>query len=408
MGRMRTRDRSNARAEPVWISSVVGWHLAFWLFLGLVLVSAFIEDMRPRDRLAFIAVLAVLGLAYLLFGQPAARSRDRLRSHVYRIVLVVCCGLSAALFRESMFLLFIAFPQIWFLSERVREGVIFSVLVLVADATGLFYAMGWSWSEFAYTIPWLLVSLTISLVLGIWIERVVAQSEQRAELIAELDSTRGELAEANHAAGAMAERERMAREIHDTLAQGMTSIVMLSQAAQAGLAHGGTTDDARAKLAAIEDTARENLAEARALVAAFTPVALTDSPLPEVLRRQAERFSAETGIDVSVELDLPEDESAALSPGQQVVLLRSAQEALANVRKHAAATRVQIRLTGTGGGTAIEIRDDGQGFETAAPSTGYGLAAMRGRVEESGGTVEVDSSPGHGTRVHVLVPVEGT
>jgi signal transduction histidine kinase len=404
MERMRARDRASARAEPVWIGSVVGWHLAFWLFLALVLISAFIEEMDARQRLTFIAVLAVLGLAYLLFGQPAARSRDRLRSHLYRIVLVVCCGVAAGLFRESMFLLFIAFPQIWFLSDRVREGVVFSVLVLVADGAGLFYATGGTWAGFAYTIPWLIVSLTISLVLGIWIERVVAQSEQRAELIAELDSTRDELAEANHAAGAMAERERMARDIHDTLAQGMTSIVMLSQAAQAGLARGGPGDDAQAKLAAIEDTARENLAEARALVAAFTPVALTDSPLPEVLRRQAERFSAETGIDVSVELD----ETAALSPGQQVVLLRSAQEALANVRKHAAATRVQIRLSAAGGGTAIEISDDGQGFETAAPSTGYGLAAMRGRVEESGGTVEVDSSPGHGTRVHVLVPAEST
>jgi signal transduction histidine kinase len=398
---MRTR-HTDARAEPIWIRSVTGWHFAFWGLLTLVAVSAFFEDLSGRNRLAYLGVLAVLGAAYLLIGQRAATSRDRLRSHLYRLILVACCGTAAGLYPESMFLLFIAFPQIWFLSERTREGVVFSALVLVSNAIGLLTATEWTWAQAREMAPWVLVSMTGSVLLGVWIERVINQSEQRADLIAELDSTRGELAEANHAAGVMAERERMAREIHDTLAQGMTSIVMLSQAARAGLVHGGTTDDTRAKLAAIEDTARENLAEARALVAAFTPVALTDSPLPEVLRRQAERFSAETGIDVRVELD----ETAALSPGQQVVLLRSAQEALANIRKHAAATRVQIRLGAADGATSIEISDDGQGFETAAPSTGYGLAAMRGRVEESGGTVEVDSSPGHGTRVHVLVPAD--
>jgi signal transduction histidine kinase len=230
---------------------------------------------------------------------------------------------------------------------------------------------------------------------------VIKQSERRAELIAELDQTREELAQANHAAGAMAERERMAREIHDTLAQGMTSIVMLAQAAQAELAAGRPTD----KLAAIEDTARENLAEARALVAAFTPVALAESTLTEVLRRQAERFRTETGVDVQVRLDLPDEDVAALPAGQQVVLLRAAQEALANVRKHAGAEHVLITLGASAGDIRIEICDDGRGFEPAAvDGAGFGLAAMRGRVEESGGTVEVVSTPGGGTRVQVLVP----
>jgi signal transduction histidine kinase len=301
----------NARAEPVWIRTITGWHVAFWLFLAMMLVLTLLVDLPVRDRLGFAGLLVVLGLAYLLLGQPAARSRDRLQSHAYRLILVACCGVATAFYPQSSFLLFIAFPQIWVLSERVREGAQFSVLLLLGNTVGMLYAANWSWEEFRPAFPWLLVSLTMSLLLGIWIERVIDQSEQRAALIAELDSTRGELAEAHHAAGVMAERERMAREIHDTLAQGMTSIVMLAQAAQAEQAKGRGT---AAKLVAIEDTARENLSEARALVAAFTPVALAESTLTEVLRRQAERFTAETGVRVEVELDLPDDEVAACRP----------------------------------------------------------------------------------------------
>ena len=390
-----------ARAEPVWMRTVVGWHLAFWCFLGLMVLTSLIADVGWNVRLAFVGLLAVLGTAYLFLGQPATTSRSRARSHAYRIVLVLVCGLAASFFPQSMFLLFLAFPQIWLLSERNREGVIFSILILVADGAGLFVASGNDWSEFRTAIPWLVVSLVMSLLMGLWIARVIDQSERRADLIAELDRTRDELASANHAAGAMAERERMARDIHDTLAQGMTSIVMLAQAAQAELAAGRPTN----KLAAIEDTARENLAEARALVAAFTPVALAESTLSEVLRRQAERFSRETGVDVDVRLDLPDEDVAALPAGQQVVLLRAAQEALANVRKHAAAEHVLITLGATEHDVRIEISDDGRGFEPAAVvGAGYGLAVMRGRVEESGGTVEVESTPGRGTRIQVLVP----
>jgi signal transduction histidine kinase len=252
----------------------------------------------------------------------------------------------------------------------------------------------------------MLISLAVSLLLGIWIDKVISQSQQRAELIEELEAARDQLAEAHHSAGVMAERERMAREIHDTLAQGMTSIVMLAQTAAVELSR-GAAEPAAARLAAIEDTARENLAEARALVAAFTPVALSEATLTEVLRRQAERFAAETGVDVQVSLDLPDDEVAALPQAQQVVLLRAAQESLANVRKHAGATSVLIRLGMSADGVGIEIRDDGTGFEPEAPAGGFGLAAMRGRVEESGGTVQVESAPGRGTRVQVLIPATG-
>jgi signal transduction histidine kinase len=332
------------------------------------------------------------------------RTRNQFQSHLYRVVMIGCVAGAVGLYPQSIFILFIVSPQIWLLSQRMWDAVPLSLILLFTVGTAQLWSAGWTADAFWDILPWMVISLVVSLMLGIWIDRVIEQSQQRAELIEELESARDELAEAHHTAGVMAERERMAREIHDTLAQGMTSVVMLAQTAAVELQR-GSLDPVAGRLAAIEDTARENLAEARALVAAFTPVALTGATLAEVLRRLAERFVAETGVDVQVSLDMPDDEVAALPQAQQVVLLRAAQESLANVRKHAGATSVLISLSMSSGGVGIEIRDDGSGFSLdAAGRAGFGLAAMRGRVEESGGTVSVESAPGRGTRVAVLIP----
>jgi len=389
--------------QPVWTRALVGWHIVFWVLLGMTLALSFTGHLGRTRETVYVGTVVVLGAAYQFIGLPAIRSRRRLPSYGYRLVLIASLMVLIGLYPQSVFLMFIASAQIWLLCEDVREGAALSLLLVVGVGSAQLWSAGWGWDAFWNILPWMLVSLVVSLLFGIWIEKVITQSQQRAELIEQLESARDELAEAHHSAGVMAERERMAREIHDTLAQGMTSIVMLAQAAAVELQRGGT-DGAAARLAAIEDTARENLAEARALVAAFTPVALSEATLTEVLRRQAERFAAETGVDVQVSLDMPDEEVAALPQAQQVVLLRSAQEALANVRKHARATRVMITLGLSNGGVWIEIRDDGSGFTPGSVSGGFGLNAMRGRVEESGGSVQVESAPGRGTRVQVLIP----
>ncbi|WBQ03099.1 sensor histidine kinase [Kribbella sp. CA-293567] len=399
---------SHGRAEaPVWMRTLVGWHVVFYGMLAVIVLAALLSpDLTGGRQIAYLSLLGVLAVAYRLLAMPAMVSRSRWQSQLYRWLMIVCVSAAVGLYPQSVFILFIVSPQIWLLSDRTWDAVPLSVLLLFTVGTAQLWAAGWSVDAFWNILPWMVISLVVSLLLGIWIDRVISQSEQRAELIEQLEAARDELAEAHHTAGVMAERERMAREIHDTLAQGMTSIVMLSQTAAVELTR-GAVDPVATRLAAIEDTARENLAEARALVAAFTPVALSGATLAEVLRRQGERFAAETGVDVQVSLDMGDDEVAALPQGQQVVLLRAAQESLANVRKHAGATRVRIRLGLSADGVAIEISDDGSGFSPGTSSGGYGLAAMRGRVEESGGTVSVDSAPGRGTRVQVLIPATG-
>jgi signal transduction histidine kinase len=199
----------------------------------------------------------------------------------------------------------------------------------------------------------------------------------------------------------VAERERMARDIHDTLAQGFTSVIALAQAERARLAAGG--DDAP-RLALLEETARENLGEARALVAAFAPVDLQGSGLVDALRRLSDRFTAETGVPVRLELP-PGPSDGELGTAEAVVLLRVAQEALSNVRRHAGAAQVTLRLRRQGDGTGVEVADDGAGFDVdAVAGSSFGLSGMRSRVEEVGGLLAVSSRPGGGTRVTVSLP----
>jgi signal transduction histidine kinase len=245
------------------------------------------------------------------------------------------------------------------------------------------------------------VSLAFSIAFGAWISGIIRQSTQRAQLIAELEATRAALATERHEAGVLTERTRLAAEIHDTLAQGFTSILMLTQAADAALDHDQTAT--RQQLALIEQTARVNLSEARSLVAALAPAALDGATLAEALARLATRHQRETGTPVALDVS-----GAPIStPELDVVLLRVVQEALTNIRKHAAAHRVEVALRYADDSTMLTVRDDGAGFSPGLIDSGdggYGLRGMRNLVEQSGGTMTVTSESGSGTAVRVVLP----
>jgi signal transduction histidine kinase len=234
-------------------------------------------------------------------------------------------------------------------------------------------------------------------VFGIWTARVVAQSRDRAALIAQLESTRAELAKANHQAGVSSERARLAAEIHDTLAQGFTSIVTLVQAAQAAVPE---SSPARGHLDLVLETARENLAEARALVADLSPVGLDGASLGDAVSRTARATEAETRAVVRCAI---EGTKRPLPTGTEVVLLRVCQEALANVRKHAAASQVDVLLRYADDGVDLTVTDDGCGFDAGERHDGYGLRGMRERLRQTGGTLTVASVAGVGTMVRAQV-----
>jgi signal transduction histidine kinase len=208
-------------------------------------------------------------------------------------------------------------------------------------------------------------------------------------------------------AGIIDERRRMAREIHDTLAQGLTGII--TQLAAAGQAPVGSAEQERHVRTAAE-LARDSLREARRSVPALTPEALRDARLPEALGDVAERWTALHGVPVQV---LTTGEAEPLRPDIDVALLRTAQEALTNVAKHASASRVGLTLSYMGGVVRLDVRDDGRGFdlgeldERPGESGGFGLSGMRQRAVSLGGTLEIESESGSGTTICASVPALG-
>ncbi|MBO1752373.1 sensor histidine kinase [Actinotalea sp. BY-33] len=408
-----------------WPRDVVWWDVAFYAIAVLTAVSviAQLDRLGPRAPVS-LAAIAGLVLAYAVLGRRAARSRDQGLALAYLLTMMVLVCTAIATTAGSSLLLFIGFSQIWMLIERTRTGVVLVVLLAVGATLAMSLPHGPTLGSLARVAAEMAVVLVFAIGLGLWVAVTMRQAERYAVLVDELRATQAALAASHHAAGVTAERERMAREIHDTLAQGFTSVVMLSQTARSNLEH-GRLDQARDRMDLVERTARDNLAEARALVAAFAPVGLQEGSLAQALARLAERFTQETGV--VVEVVVPE-QLPPLDREREVVLLRAAQEALSNVRRHADAHRVRLVLregpgqagaggavpgcaTGTGGAPAqartvhLEVVDDGRGFDPVAAGTGLGLRGMRERVTAGGGDLSVESSVGDGTRVRVSLPL---
>jgi signal transduction histidine kinase len=250
-----------------------------------------------------------------------------------------------------------------------------------------------------------------SILFGLFISAIIRQSSERQQIIDELKAARADLAQAEREAGILEERQRLAREIHDTLAQGFTSIVMHLEAADQALPDHAALQPARQRIIQARNTARESLAEARRFVWALRSEPLERETLVFAIRRVAKLWEEETGIPTQVEIS--GDEHNLPSPFE-VTLLRTTQEALANIRQHASARHVIITLTYMEDQVILDVQDDGQGFDaSAAPTcktgreagTGFGLLGMRERAEQLGGSLIIESVPGEGTTLVVELPL---
>ncbi|MDR7382599.1 sensor histidine kinase [Promicromonospora iranensis] len=395
------RDYDLERLYAGWENQVRWWDAAFGVIVALTAVALALEGTRGSQLAVAYTAMGVIVVAYALWGARAARTRDQRLAVLYLAVLVVGTGVTVSQGGIASLLLFIAFGQTWMLLESIRHGVIGCVVLAVAVSVGMTIRYGLDPEVVGALVPQMLVTLVFAIGLGLWFHVAMRRAEDHVRLLGKLHVARTQLALTSHEAGVLAERERLAREIHDTLAQGFTSVVMQAQAATAGLDVG---DDAavRERLRVVEETARDNLAEARALVAAFAPVALQDASLPQALGRLGSRFAEETGLAVTVETD----RVGSLSPTVEVVLLRAAQEAFANVRRHAQARSVVVRLGQAEGEVTLTVSDDGRGLGADA-SDGFGLAGMRDRLRSAGGTLAVGPGADGGTTLCARVPVDG-
>jgi signal transduction histidine kinase len=356
-----------------------------------------------------LACTALVGAVYAV-GPRWSASAGSPRG--LRLWLALLLGAWVALLVLSPEAVYLAFP--WFLlllHLLPRAAGLVSVALTTAAAVA-----GFAWHQDALTAamvigPVLGAAVAIATVYGY--HALQAESEQRRRLIVELDRTRAELAAVQHRTGVLDERERLAREIHDTLAQGLSSIQLLLRAAGRALDPapqvGVATQVDRAKAADLVEqarqTAQENLTEARRFVRELAPRDLEESTLPAALRRLCDTTSARTGLRVSFH---DEGEAASLGTPVEVALLRIAQTALANTAQHAHASRADVTLTVMDGAVTLDVVDDGTGFDTRAPlqvsarssaQAGFGLRSMQSRAAELGGVLTVESEPGRGTAV---------
>ncbi|MFE4752150.1 sensor histidine kinase [Streptomyces mirabilis] len=371
------------------------WNTISWVVLGLLPTAVAVLDAAEAKKYGSLGLLALITLCYVLVLAPPRK--PVLRPEVFLgLLALVEGGVSYQLGGAAAFYI-VSLPHFWIFARSPRSSLVLSGLGAATTVFGGTLRQGWSPQFLTGNVVFTVIAYGAGVVLGLWVHRFMSQSNARTEQLAsELHSAQEQLAEAYQRQGAAAERERIAREIHDTLAQGFASIIVLAEAARD--ANGTDADTCDQQLLSIVRTARENFAEARVLVGSAPQSGVAPGSVATTLRRTLDRFIQDTGLTVTADLaDVDCDQTT------RIALLRCTQESLTNVRKHAAATTVGVVLVRHPHGIELEITDDGRGF-VPDEAQGFGLTGMRKRLAELDGDFTVTSSLGDGTRILATIP----
>ena len=216
---------------------------------------------------------------------------------------------------------------------------------------------------------------------------------------------RARLADRSTRLGAAEERNRLAREIHDTIAQGLTAAALQLESADALMDAGSNPERAHDSVLRALSLTKTNLEEARRSVLDLRAAPLEGRPLPEALKVLVGRWEEETGIAARLKVV---NGGRPLPPRVEAALYRICQEALANAARHSGTARATVLLVATPERVRLTVEDEGRGFDPSSVLSGrHGLLGMRERAGILGGTIEIESSPGEGTRVEATVPLEG-
>lgn len=398
-------ERTTRPFAPTPTPRVLEWCLHL-LVVGLLALAAVRAASDGRQHTAFVVSVAVVCGAVYSLGTVLRGVRTSQCAAAWWLAAVGLVWL--ALLGATPDAVWVAFAlfflQLHLLPRFIGLGAV--VLTTVAAVAG--FAAHRHEFGFAMAIgPALGAAVAVAVVWGY--QALYRESENRRRLIEELTATRADLAELEHTAGVLAERDRLAREIHDTLAQGFSSIQLLLHAAERVMPTSQL--DATTYLVQAREAAGDNLDEARRFVAALAPPALDGTTIADALERLCATTGARHRLAVRFQVVGDLGSSAeSLSRSDEVEILRIAQSALSNTVRHAEATSVDVVLTYDTGGVDLEIVDDGRGFEkTALPSTGpdeggFGIPAMRSRAGTLGAALVVDSAPGRGTALSLYIP----
>jgi signal transduction histidine kinase len=388
-------DHQASRRRDVWKQWDWVWHISAYTFLGLN-VAFELDNPSTSSLPLFLGLSALLALWYIPFvARPIMHWWNTPRRGVlYFLFGWALWGGLLALNARSLLLAGMFYPLIF-----SRFPVRWAIAVASFQTLGLYLLFVLLYTpENWFIILMITMGLLVAATLvGVFIAALIKQSVERQRLLDEFTRTRASLLKVEREAGVLAERQRLAREIHDTLAQQFTSIIMHLAAARLG---DPATMQARVQQA--EQTAREGLDEARRMIWDMRPEQLARASLVESIEGVAARWSVENAVNVAVSVT---GAPHPLDSSIDVALLRISQEALHNIKKHTRAQNVNITLSYMPDILALDVADDGQGFDTALDGRGFGLKSMRERAEELGGELTIESEPGKGTKIAVLIPI---
>ena len=383
---------------PVFVGLRTGLHILFAALTILVIARAVLV---PTDTSIAAISLAIVLLATYAVGAIAARATRRPRTAgalwlgalTLEWVVLLWLTPEAAYLVFPLFFLYLHLLGQWWGSAAIVVSTLIAICALGIHS-------GWSVGGVVGPI----VGAGVALLIGLGYQALAREAQQREALMQELLATRVQLAATEHESGVLAERARLAREIHDTVAQGLSSIQMLLHAAE-------RADPDRAGVEHIRlarETAAVNLADARRFIRELTPPDLDGRGLGGALRRLASTQWAAQGLSVNVRVS----DTVELPMHVQTALLRIAQGAIANVIQHAAARSATITLAVDQNRLQFAITDDGIGFDPeqfsenpTGRSDSFGLQATRERVNQLGGTLTVESAPHEGTALTIGLTV---
>lgn len=395
-----SRERTPAPDEEVLTDGV-------HILTALLLIVALLSSIRLPFGEAALNLLLCSGFAVLYFYGSAQLPKWRESTQLLWLVGLTTLWILAMLVAPvGIYLVF----SLFFLYLRVMDDVRGVASVLFATAVSVITQIPNGLTVGGVMGP--AVSAAVVLAIHYAFRTMWRINREREELIDQLIATRTQLAETERAAGVVEERQRLAHEIHDTVAQGLSSIQLLLHSVERDIQGFGLPDEQTANprrlLELARTTAAENLGETRAMIATLQPASLSETSLEGALERMSRSFAAAADVDISV---IMEGQESQLPMRTETCLLRIAQGAVGNVAKHANASRCQVTVTYAPEEVRLDVVDNGEGFdptevEERPASLGHiGLDAMRQRAAEQGGVLEVESTPGFGTAVSVAIPV---
>ncbi len=372
------------------------WHFSAYGLLILNIIFVYNSDPRNINFSFFLVLSALLSLWYIPFVNISTLRiwENPKRGTLYLVPgWAIWAGL-ISLTADSLLLIGIFFPLVF-----SRFPIRWATGITIFQTLGLYFLYIMLYPTEHWFLVLMIISglLTISTIIGAFISSIIKQSTERQRLIDELTRSRANLMKAEREAGRLTERQRLARDIHDTLAQHFTSIVMHLSAAKYS-----NPESVQSEVQQAEDAAREGLDEIRRIVWDMRPEQIEKASFVEAVEELAARWSAENSVLVKMKVT---GTPRSLPASAETALLRISQEAMHNITKHAQAKNVNITFSFMEDVFVMDIADDGLGFDLSKASNGFGLKTMRDRIEELSGIFTIESEQGRGTAIAVSLPI---